>query len=118
LTTGVISGSVSIYAKANTAIQYLIGYASSGATAMQYELHIVVAGASVNASVVSTFNGRGGTVLPVSGDYTVSQVTGAAPTASPTFTGTITQTGTTIVTQTTGAFANNDVLTMRYMGAI
>ncbi len=38
-------------------------------------------------AVISIF-GRSGTVVAVSGDYTVSQVTGAAPLASPTFTGT------------------------------
>lgn len=37
---------------------------------------------------VSTFNTRSGTVVPASGDYTVGQVTGAAPLASPTLTGT------------------------------
>lgn len=39
---------------------------------------------------VTTFNGRAGTVVPTSGDYTVGQVTGAAPSASPAFTGTVT----------------------------
>lgn len=39
---------------------------------------------------VSSFNTRTGAVTPASGDYTVGQVTGAAPTASPTFTGTVT----------------------------
>lgn len=39
---------------------------------------------------VATVFGRAGTVLAVGGDYTVSQVTGAAPIASPTFTGTVT----------------------------
>lgn len=39
-------------------------------------------------SAVASFNTRTGTVLPASGDYTVAQVTGAAPLASPTFSGT------------------------------
>lgn len=39
---------------------------------------------------VSSWNSRTGAVIPQSGDYTVSQVTGAAPLASPTFTGTVT----------------------------
>ena len=39
-------------------------------------------------AVVSVF-GRTGAVAATSGDYTVSQVTGAAPLASPTFTGTV-----------------------------
>lgn len=37
---------------------------------------------------VLSFNGRTGVVTSQSGDYTVGQVTGAAPLASPTFTGT------------------------------
>lgn len=38
---------------------------------------------------VTSFKGRTGVVTPQSGDYSVSQVTGAAPTASPVFTGSI-----------------------------
>jgi 6-phosphogluconolactonase (cycloisomerase 2 family) len=37
---------------------------------------------------VSSFAARTGAVIPSSGDYSVAQVTGAAPLASPTFTGT------------------------------
>lgn len=36
---------------------------------------------------VASFNGRTGTVVPATGDYIFSQVTGAAPLANPTFTG-------------------------------
>lgn len=44
---------------------------------------------------------------------------GAAPTASPTFTGTVTLSGaSSIVTETGGSFADFDVLTMAYMGAL
>jgi hypothetical protein len=43
---------------------------------------------AVGESGVSSFNGRTGTVVPASGDYTVSEVTGAAPVASPALTGT------------------------------
>lgn len=50
--------------------------------------------AYVDAGLISTgvtsFNTRTGAVVPVSGDYGVAQVTGAASTASPTFTGTVT----------------------------
>lgn len=42
----------------------------------------------VTGGVTSVF-GRTGAVIPVSGDYNVSEVTGAAPLASPTFTGTV-----------------------------
>lgn len=38
---------------------------------------------------VTSFNGRTGAVTPQSGDYSVSQVTGAAPKVGPIFTGTI-----------------------------
>lgn len=38
---------------------------------------------------VSSFNGRTGVVTPQAGDYRVSQVTGAAPTENPVFTGSI-----------------------------
>jgi hypothetical protein len=37
---------------------------------------------------VTSFNSRTGAVTPQSGDYTVAEITGAAPLASPTFTGT------------------------------
>jgi hypothetical protein len=180
LTAGFISGSITVYAKASTAIQYSLGYASSGATAMQYELRIVVAGtiAPSVSGTVSSFNGRTGAVTPASGDYTFSQVSGTAAlatqvsgtlpvanggtnlttftaannaiystsasaitagtlpvlaggtgvttstgsgnnvlSASPTLTGTITETGTTIVTQTGGSFSSNDDETMTIMGA-
>lgn len=40
--SGVIAGSVTVYAKSGTNIQYIMGYTSSGATAMQYELNITV----------------------------------------------------------------------------
>lgn len=45
---------------------------------------------AVATTGVTSYNLRSGAVVPVSGDYTVSQVTGAAPLASPTFTGTVT----------------------------
>jgi hypothetical protein len=45
--------------------------------------------AAGGGGVTSTF-GRGGAITAQTGDYTVSQVTGAAPLASPTFTGTVT----------------------------
>lgn len=52
------------------------------------------------SSGVSSFNTRTGAVVPATGDYAVGQVTGAAPLASPTFTGTPSlPTGATAVTQ-------------------
>jgi len=72
-------------------------------------------------------------VVPVNGAYSfinyaagqwymtasnnLANAVGTLTTASPTFTGTITATGTTIVTQTGGAFANDDDQTMTIMGA-
>lgn len=47
------------------------------------------AACAVGAGVTS-FNTRTGAVTPQSGDYSVGQITGAAPLASPTFTGTVT----------------------------
>jgi len=76
LTTGFISGSITVYAKASTPIQYSLAYASSGATAMQYELRVVVAGTTAPSSTgtVSSFNGRTGAVTPATNDYTPAQV--------------------------------------------
>ena len=51
-------------------------------------VHNVIA--AIPGSGVTSWNTRTGAVVPVSGDYTVAQVTGAAPLASPTFTGTVT----------------------------
>ena len=42
----------------------------------------------LTTNAVTTVFGRSGTVVATSGDYAVAQVTGAAPVASPTFTGT------------------------------
>ena len=65
---------------------------------------------SVTGSIagVASFNSRTGAVAPTSGDYTVSQVTGAAPLASPALTGTP-----TAPTKTPGT-NNTDVATTAY----
>jgi hypothetical protein len=99
LTTGFISGTITVYAKASTAIQYTMGYTSSGATAMQYELHMAVSGSSISTSTgtVTSFNGRSGTVVPTTGDYTATQLT---------------------YTTGTGALINSDQLNLHLMGAI
>lgn len=55
---------------------------------------------AIGGAVNSVF-GRTGAVIAVSGDYTVSQVTGAAPLASPTFTGTPLSTTAAVNTNTT-----------------
>jgi len=41
-TTSAIGGSFTIKAKASTTIQYIMGYTSSGATPMAYDLNITV----------------------------------------------------------------------------
>lgn len=55
---------------------------------------------AIGGAVSSVF-GRTGAVIAVSGDYTVGQVTGAAPLASPTFTGTPLSTTAAVNTNTT-----------------
>jgi hypothetical protein len=99
ITTGFISGSITVYAKVSTPIQYTMGYASSGATAMVYNLHIVVSGGAVNttSSTVTTFNGRSGTVTPTTNDYTATQIS---------------------YTTGSGALNNSDQLNLTYMGAL
>ncbi len=49
---------------------------------------LVFASRKPSTGGVSSFNGRTGAVVPAGGDYSVGQVTGAAPLASPAFTGT------------------------------
>jgi len=51
-------------------------------------------GTNCAAAAVSSVFGRTGAVVAASGDYSVGQVTGAAPLASPAFTGSITQNAT------------------------
>lgn len=55
------------------------------------------------SAVTSTF-GRTGAVTAQNGDYSVGQVTGAAPLASPTFTGTVTEPVPTLPSQTANSF--------------
>ena len=42
ITTGYVSGSFMVHAKASTAIQYIVNYVSSGATSAQYNLHLII----------------------------------------------------------------------------
>lgn len=42
ITTGYLSGSYTVHADAGTAIQYIMGYTTSGATPMAYNLHILL----------------------------------------------------------------------------
>lgn len=61
--------------------------------------------AYANNAPVTTFNSRNGAVVPTSGDYSVGQVTGAAPLASPVFSGsTPTSNGVNLVLTTDSRF--------------
>ncbi len=73
-----------------TGMDYSLGVGSDGAFKCQ-----LASGASCMPSggAVSSVFGRTGAVTAQSGDYTVAQVTGAAPLASPVFTGTPTVPG-------------------------
>jgi hypothetical protein len=66
--------------------------ATFGDATTQIATDAFVQAAIVGNGVASVF-GRTGVVVAVSGDYTVSQITGAAPAASPTFTGSVTISG-------------------------
>jgi len=106
LTTGFISGTITVYAKASTAIQYTMGYTSSGATAMQYELHMAVSGSSISTSTgtVTSFNGRSGTVTPGNADYLAVPTGGlTGATAATRYVG-----GTTSGAPVSGTFAVGD----------
>ena len=79
-----------------------------------------VGGIFVGSSTTAFTNltiGTNGQLLTSNGTTATWATASFAPTASPTFTGTITATGTTIVTQTGGAFSNDDDQTMTIMGA-
>ena len=65
-------------------------------------------GSSGGSSGVSSFNTRTGAVVPATGDYTVAEVTGAAPLASPALTGTPTAPTQTALSD------NTDVATTAY----
>ena len=63
-----------------------------------------IATGSGGGGAVSSVFGRTGAVTATSGDYSVAQVTGAAPLASPTFTGTVTEPVPTLPSQTANYF--------------
>jgi hypothetical protein len=78
--------------------------ATSGGTTAQ--MFFDMPGSSVGPNSVSSVFGRTGVVVAASGDYSVSQVTGAAPLASPTFTGTVTEPDGTTNTSSGYSFAH------------
>jgi hypothetical protein len=65
--------------------------ATAGGTTAQMFFDMPGSSVSAVAATVSSVFGRTGAVVSASGDYTVAQITGAAPLASPTFTGTETE---------------------------
>ena len=63
----------------------------TGAANQAAQMFFDMPGSNAGVSAVSSVFGRTGVVTAATGDYSVSQVTGAAPLASPTFTGTVTE---------------------------
>jgi hypothetical protein len=80
---------------------------SGGVTAQMF---FDMPGSSAGPSAVSSAFGRTGAVVAASGDYAVAQVTGAAPLASPTFTGTVTEPDGTTNTSSGYGFAHALIL--------
>jgi hypothetical protein len=78
--------------------------ATSGGTTAQ--MFFDMPGSSSGSGAVSSVFGRTGVVVAGSGDYSVSQVTGAAPLASPAFTGTVTEPDGTTNTSSGYTFAH------------
>jgi hypothetical protein len=62
VTTAFISDSVTVYAASGTNILYNMGYASSGSTAMQYNLHISVTSQTQAVSMTNTVNNISGII--------------------------------------------------------
>ena len=73
--SGFISGNATVYVGSGTNIQYSLGYTSSGSPSMAYSLHAIVSSSVIAPSInaVNSFNGRTGTVVAASGDYTAAQ---------------------------------------------
>lgn len=63
------------------------GSGNSAAPSSFFKGSTAYANIALGPGYVSSFNGRQGSVAPTLGDYAVAQVTGAAPLASPVFTG-------------------------------
>jgi hypothetical protein len=80
--------------------------ATAGGTTAQMFFDMPGSSVSAVAATVSSVFGRTGAVVAASGDYTVAQITGAAPLASPTFTGTVTVPDGTTNTSTGFTFAH------------
>ena len=84
--------------------------ATAGGTTAQMFFDMPGSSVSAVAATVSSVFGRTGAVTATSGDYAVAQITGAAPLASPTFTGTVTEPDGT--TNTSSGYAFGHALTL------
>jgi len=113
VTSGVISDTVQVYVASGTNVTYTNGYSSTGATGMQYNLHVTAVGTIVNNTTLVNVVTSG--AVATTGNSTISGiVTGG------TFTGQIinntTLSGTTL-TQSNGSFVTFDESFMVIMGA-
>lgn len=117
--TSIADGTVTLTASATNYVERTVAGVVSANTAAwtagRLPLYLVTTSGSVvtgivdqrtdfspaSAAVASVF-GRVGAVAATSGDYAVAQITGAAPLASPTFTGTVTAPTITASTQFSG----------------
>lgn len=113
--TSIADGTVTLTASATNYVERtvagVVSANTSAWTAGRLPLYLVTTTGSVvtgivdqrgAATTVQSVFGRSGAVVATSGDYAVAQVTGAAPLASPTFTGTVTGPTITASTQFTG----------------
>jgi hypothetical protein len=90
LFTGSFSGPLTGTASLSTAFAATPTICSAGLAARGVDVNGNALNCFTPSGAVSSVFGRTGAVVATSGDYTVAQVTGAAPIASPTFTGTVT----------------------------
>ena len=86
---GWVPGVINVIGSGNPFIASLTTNGTSGDATVQNGV-LNIPDYSGGAGLVSSVFGRTGAVVAETGDYTVAQVTGAAPIASPTFTGTVT----------------------------
>src|SRR5208283_2454802 len=78
------------YPSANQILGFVLSSNVSAGTYNVFLFGIEIRGVSPSAGAVSSVFGRTGAVVAEADDYSVGQVTGAAPLASPTFAGTVT----------------------------
>lgn len=123
LTSGFINDSITVYAASGTNISYTMGYSSSGATGMRYNLYANIGSPGLSnssATGVSAFNGRTGSIVPSIADYSnyyiaisggtlVSGILTTPTVTSGVFNYPVINSGTltgTLITATSGTFTN------------